>query len=621
MLRWFIRFLLLLLAGTLPALAAIDRNPELKSRALAWTEYDGSYLVDTSSRAEMVDFYWNVFAKPYPDIGWTGSLNHPVAGEISEAYRVREYAQLNAYRAMNYSQPITEDPTHLAGVQAASLIFYQNDRVAHLVTPDWIGYNETAAWYAGRSQLAAIPSRFADAFIDDGGEHNANLVGHRTTLLHDNTRKGTLGAVKDSVGVLGAWYQPRAADHSDNTDFVAWPAPGYMPSYLFTREIRWSFRVKTDIAAYNAASNPHYSVASNLPRLDATLVAKVNGVVTPVKQFFNDGILTWHFDEATLPFNLRQVPDGTTVEIAIKNIGISDTVTGLITQYRDYNYTVRLFDPQKIVPVGYTPQTPLVNLSTRGVIGAGDRQMIAGFIIGGTLPVRVAVRSQGPSLAKHGISHPAGSTQLKVYDQDGQLLGENSGWKSHPDWRLLQSLQVNPGADNEAGMVLTLWPGRYTAVVSDATGANGIGIVEAFNIDNQSVSPIANLSTRGNVGANEKQMIAGFVVNGSKRRIAIRTQGPGLAQHGVSGPVADTALKIVDQGTGATLAQNRAWKADPRNEPMKSELAWLAPSDEREAALIVDLEPGTYTALVEGEGSEGVGIVEVFDVTPQPQQP
>jgi hypothetical protein len=39
----------------------------------------------------------------------------------------------------------------------------------------------------------------------------------------------------------------------------------------------------------------------------------------------------------------------------------------------------------------------------------------------------------------------------------------------------------------------------------------------------------------------------------------------------------------------------------------------FAPGDAREAAILITLDPGAYTAIVSGvDGTTGVGIVEVF---------
>jgi hypothetical protein len=56
---------------------------------------------------------------------------------------------------------------------------------------------------------------------------------------------------------------------------------------------------------------------------------------------------------------------------------------------------------------------------------------------------------------------------------------------------------------------------------------------------------------------------------------------------------------------------NSAWKESPNRGLI--EATTLAPSDDLEAAIVITLPPGTYTALVESEsGNEGIAIGEVF---------
>lgn len=614
--------------------AAIDRHPELKSRAQAWSEFDGSYLVDPGNRAEMLDFFWTVLNRPYPEVGWTGSVNPPVAGGTSELWRIREYAQLNAYRALNGSPPVSEDPTKLDAMQAGALVFAQNpDReLTHVIDQTWIGYNPTAAEALITSlatqvglETKLLPLWGAtDMFITDSAISNGTWVGHRTTLLHDDSTRSTVGAAYDTINRehVAVWNSPIDDQVGPLTHFVAYPAPGYMALGLFRyfANLRWSFVPANDWTAFRVLTDREfYNVPPGLPYKDASVTAKVNGVPVPVHHVVLNnppGPITWDFNPTVLDLEGDHVADGTKVEISIHDVAERIPETSDVVAYHNYHYTVTFFEENTITPQGVAPRTPLVNLSTRAAIGSGDGQLIAGFSVSGTLPVRVALRTQGPGLAKYGVQHPAGGTQLRVYDAGGRLLGENAGWKQHQDWRLLQSYGLNPSADTEAGMVLTLWPGNYTAVVRDDTGADGVGIIEAFNIDGQTPSRLQNLSTRGLVATNEQAMIAGISVSREARTVVIRTQGPGLARYGLGGVVRDTVLTVVAQNDGHVVATNDDWESDPRNGRLRTDLAGLAPTDPRESALILHLDPGGYTALVSGKNSAGIGIVEMFDVSP-----
>jgi hypothetical protein len=65
-------------------------------------------------------------------------------------------------------------------------------------------------------------------------------------------------------------------------------------------------------------------------------------------------------------------------------------------------------------------------------------------------------------------------------------------------------------------------------------------------------------------------------------------------------------------GTGALLASNDNWRDDQEAEIAAT---GLAPNDDRDSAILFSLIPGSYTAIVRGQGeSTGVGLVEVYDL-------
>jgi hypothetical protein len=159
-----------------------------------------------------------------------------------------------------------------------------------------------------------------------------------------------------------------------------------------------------------------------------------------------------------------------------------------------------------------------------------------------------------------------------------------------------------------------LEPGAYTAVVSGSPGGTGVALVEVFDVDPTEQPRLVNLSTRGYVGNAEDVMIAGFVLNGSRpASVVVRALGPSLERKGISRPLADPVLHLVRASDRAVLATNDNWRDEPDGSRLTS--LGLAPSNDREAALHVTLEPGVYTAIVSGAGgATGTAIVEVFAV-------
>src|SRR5262249_17052880 len=80
------------------------------------------------------------------------------------------------------------------------------------------------------------------------------------------------------------------------------------------------------------------------------------------------------------------------------------------------------------------PETPLLNIATRGLVGGGDNVLIGGFIVHGTGPQTVAIVATGPSLGNYGIANPLMDTTLSlVRSSDQAVLATNDDWQSAPN--------------------------------------------------------------------------------------------------------------------------------------------------------------------------------------------
>jgi len=146
--------------------------------------------------------------------------------------------------------------------------------------------------------------------------------------------------------------------------------------------------------------------------------------------------------------------------------------------------------------------------------------------------------------------------------------------------------------------------GAYTFVVGRRTAAN----------------KLINLATRGQVGAGAGAMIAGIVVEGGAKTLLIRGIGPGLAQFGVEGTLADPVLTLFSGET--VIATNDNWNnvaatttvAEVRDTSARLG-AFALPENSRDAVLLIRLEPGRYTARLSGAADgTGIGLVEVYEV-------
>ena len=137
-------------------------------------------------------------------------------------------------------------------------------------------------------------------------------------------------------------------------------------------------------------------------------------------------------------------------------------------------------------------------------------------------------------------------------------------------------------------------------------------------------SRLDNISTRAFVQIGDDVMIGGFIVQGTEpKRVIIRAIGPELTQYGVTDVLADPTLEL-HNATGALIASNDNWMHTIIGGIINSDQvgditnSGHAPTDGRESAIIADLTPGNYTAIVRGiNNTLGIGLVEVYDLSPE----
>lgn len=100
-------------------------------------------------------------------------------------------------------------------------------------------------------------------------------------------------------------------------------------------------------------------------------------------------------------------------------------------------------------------------------------------------------------------------------------------------------------------------------------------------------------------------------------RIVVRGIGPSLGGNGVdaSQVLSDPVIELRDQ-TGTLIASNNNWR---QNQQAEIQATGLAPSDDLEAALVILVQPGAYTAILSGnQGTTGIGLVEIYEIDPSP---
>jgi uncharacterized delta-60 repeat protein len=229
-------------------------------------------------------------------------------------------------------------------------------------------------------------------------------------------------------------------------------------------------------------------------------------------------------------------------------------------------------------------------------------------------PTQIRLQSDGRILLLFG--------SLKRLNYDGtvdstfnpKLASGNSaapscaGMELHPDGRILIYGSFNRvNGIPRTGVAWLLPDGSVDPTFAPASSVIATGFAR-------------NFSTRLVLGTGEFVLIGGFIVDGtSPKKVIIRAIGPSLAAAGVATPSADPRLSLRDS-SGTEIARNDNWQQTQLGGVITSDQAseiqasGLAPKNDSEAAMIVSLAPGQYTAIVEDAAGQGTALVEMYDL-------
>jgi hypothetical protein len=274
-------------------------------------------------------------------------------------------------------------------------------------------------------------------------------------------------------------------------------------------------------------------------------------------------------------------------------------------------------------------QASLGNISTRAFVQTGQNVMIGGFIVQGTGPKRVIIRAIGPELTQYGITNALANPRLELHNGTGALIGSNDNWQTTILGGIITSDQVSaiqnsghaPTAASESAIIANLQPGNYTAIVRGVNNTRGVALVEVYDLNPAASSSLGNISTRAFVQTGQNVMIGGFIVQGTgPKRVIIRAIGPELTQYGITNALANPRLEL-HNGTGALIGSNDNWQTTILGGIITSDQVSAiqnsghAPTAASESAIIANLQPGNYTAIVRGvNNTRGVALVEVYDL-------
>ena len=154
---------------------------------------------------------------------------------------------------------------------------------------------------------------------------------------------------------------------------------------------------------------------------------------------------------------------------------------------------------------------------------------------------------------------------------------------------------------------------RFTPAGAKSTFASGLN-TPTFAAFEPATQKVLNISTRGIVQTGDAVLIVGFILGGNSLTnnvVMIRAIGPSLTGLGVAGALQVPKLELYN-ASGTLLVSNNDW-GDTQRAQIQGK--GLAPTDERESAILVTLPAGNHTAIVRGQSNTtGVALVEIYNV-------
>jgi len=124
------------------------------------------------------------------------------------------------------------------------------------------------------------------------------------------------------------------------------------------------------------------------------------------------------------------------------------------------------------------------------VVGSGQAQLIAGFVISGNTSKKVLIRAVGPTLGRPPFNVPGvlADPQLRLLQGEDKLVRENDNWESGNDAALLNQTALKVGAfplapgAKDAALLISLPPGTYSAQVAGPGTTTGVALVEVYEV-------------------------------------------------------------------------------------------------------------------------------------------
>jgi hypothetical protein len=221
---------------------------------------------------------------------------------------------------------------------------------------------------------------------------------------------------------------------------------------------------------------------------------------------------------------------------------------------------------------------------------------------------------------------------LELHDSNGATL-TNDDWRTGGQEAEILASGIAPSDDHESAIIRTVPAGSFTAIIRGKNGEFGLGLIEVYDIGTttsaaaeeeraersgepdapQATVELGNLSVRAEVEGADNILIDGIIMQGGNpKRVLFRALGPSIQSGGqpVPGTLQDPTMEVRD-GNGGLLLANDDWQQAPNASEIQA--TGLAPSNNKESAVLLSLPAGNYTSVVRGANDPvGIALSETY---------
>ena len=319
---------------------------------------------------------------------------------------------------------------------------------------------------------------------------------------------------------------------------------------------------------------------------------------------------TWYFNDVPIANDTAQ-------RLVIENAQLSDA--GRYRVDLSNRYGAVSSTTVDVIVNEFAGRGRLTNLSTRAWAEEGGAQLIPGVVSDGN--VELLARAVGPTLADFQVENTVLDPGLAVVRAEVERIA-NADWSDGGSATLIAVTAAEVGAfalrENSADAALILeLQGAATLPVDTAGGDGGTALVELYEISGEKTTGrLTNLSIRANIRSGGDSIVMGFVLGGeSASQLLVRAVGPELATFGVVGSLTNPTINLYRGGE--LLAKNDDWGTSSvaTLSVTKGQAVGAFPltQNSRDAAVVLTLPPGAYTAVVNGGNADtGIVLAEVY---------